>query len=156
MAYDIQEYKSKIMTRIVNIPEILSLINNKNIVDSDGLRNTHVFSRIKIPKTPKETDNYICFNLNSRTWNRNTVLKNFFFDVVIMCHEANISTKYGNRHDTIAGIIVDDFSWSNFLGFELEPVSDLESTTEEFCIRTLTFQNKSPNSLSNGVKMDGY
>lgn len=144
------------MKKLVYIPDMLPIINNPEIKEVEKLRNVNIFSRIKIPDTTKDSKNYVCFNFNSRIWGRNKDLKQISFDVVIMCHESNINTKYGNRHDVLAGMIAEDFSWSRFLGFELELMSDIESQSNNFYTRTLTFQNLSQNNLTSGGKLDGY
>lgn len=152
-------YKNKIMNKLCSISDIVTLINNPNITQDnpDKMRETHILSRMKIPNTTLTAKNYICFDFNSRIYSRNEVLKNITINVGVICHESEIKTVWGNRHDVLAGVITDAFNWSRFLGFELEQVSDKEDILEkEYYARTLTFQNLAPNSLSNGVKMDGY
>lgn len=145
-------YKNKIMNKLVSIADVITLINNLDVTTNnpDGLRNVNLFSRIKIPDVQLETKNYICFDFNSRTSSTNNTLKNVSFSVWIICHEDEITTDGGNRHDVLAGVIIDAFNWSNFLGFELELVSDTESMLKDvFCVRTLQFKNATPNSLQN-------
>jgi len=156
---DNTQYKSKIMDQLINMPDIVTLINNPDITYSNrgALKNINIFSRPKISGFTSEIKNYICFDFNSRTNPSNKVLKNISFNLMIICHENDIDTDYGNRHDAIDGVIIDAFNWSDFLGFELELVSDVEGILEtEYHTRTLQFRNLTPNSLSNGVKMDGY
>lgn len=152
-------YKNKIMNKLCSIADIVTLINNPNINQNnpDKMRETHIFSRMKMPNTTLTAKNYICFDFNSKIYSRNEVLKNITIHIGIICHEDEINTIWGNRHDVLAGVITDAFNWSDFLGFELEQISDKEDILEkEYYARTLTFQNLAPNSLSNGVKMDGY
>lgn len=152
-------YKNKIMNKLCSIPDIVTLINNPKITtdNPEAMKKVNIFSRMRVPNTTIGVKNYICFNFNSRTDTRNKLFKNVVFDIAVICHEVEIDTVWGNRHDTMAGVITDVFNWSDFLGFELELVSDTESILEkEYYVRTLQFRNLTPNSLSNGVKMDGY
>lgn len=156
-AYDVIDYKMKIAGRLIELPNIITLLNNEEIIYADELINNNIFSYMKVPKTTMKAKNYICFDYNSKIFTRNEVLKSAIINIGIICHEDDIHTHYGNRHDVIAGVIIDDFNWSKFLGFELELVSDCESILEkDYHVRTLQFKNLTPNSLSNGVKMDGY
>lgn len=150
-------YKSKIMNQLIDIEDIYTWIDNPDITSPDDMKNVNIFSRMRIPNTALQVKNYICFDFNSRKLSRNEDLKTIFFNVAIICEETTIDTDYGNRHDLIAGFIIDNFTWSNFLGFELKLESDIESILQEkYYVRTLQFSNLAPNSLSNGVKMDGY
>lgn len=153
---DIQ-YKNKIMNKLISIPDIYTWIDNPNISTPDAMKKINIFPRMRVPNTTISVKNYICYDFNSRSNPRNEDLKNVFFNIAVVCDESTIDTSYGNRHDLIAGFIIDAFTWSDFLGFELRLESDIESIlNEKYCVRTLQFKNLAPNSLSNGVKMDGY
>jgi hypothetical protein len=155
---DNTQYKSKIMDKIINTPDVVTLINNPAIISSqpDSMKNVNVFSRMKIPNTTLNVKNYICFNFNSRIHSANKVFKDIIFEIAIICHEDEVDIDGTNRHDLLAGVISEAFNWSKFLGFELELTSDTESILEkEYYCRTLQFRNLTPNSLSNGEKMDG-
>ena len=156
---DVITYKNKIMNKLCSIPDVVTLINNPKITQSNAndMKDINIFSRMKIPNATLEVKNYICFDFNSKTYSRNEVLKNVIINIAVICHESDIKTVWGNRHDVLGGVIIDVFNWSDFLGFELELVSDNENILENnYYVRTLKFQNLSPNSLSNGVKMDGF
>lgn len=152
-------YKNKIMDKLCSIPDIVIAINNPIITQDnpEDMKDVNIYSRMKIPNTTLTVKNYICFDFNSRIYSRNEVLKNVTINIGVICHESEIKTDWGNRHDVLAGVITDAFNWSDFLGFELELISDKENILEnDYYARTLTFQNLTQNSLSNGVKMDGY
>jgi hypothetical protein len=147
------------MAKLISIPDIFTLINNTNITKPSDMVNKNLFSRMKIPSTELIVKNYICFDYNSRTFAGNKDLKQVTVNVIVICNPSddNIITAWGNRHDVLGGVIIDAFNWSNFLGFELELTSDNERIFEgNYHARELQFKNLTPNSLSNGVKMDGY
>lgn len=154
---DVITYKSKLMDRLINIPDIFTLIDNPDIATPTEMINQNIYSFIKIPNTTLQVKNYICFDYNSKEFTKNPLLKNVTINLTVVCHEDNIKTDWGNRHDVLAGIITDSFTWSDFLGFELEFVSDTESVLENvYHLRTLQFRNITQNSLENGVRMDGF
>lgn len=144
--------KNKIMNKLIEIPDVYTVINNTSISSAEGMRNVNIFSRMKIPNTTLTVKNYICYDYGSKLYNADKVFKTVYISVACICHgsEANIKTSYGNRHDLLAGIIIDSFNWSDFLGFQLELVSDVESILEtDYYCRTLQFKNLTTNSLVN-------
>lgn len=141
-------YKNKIMNKLISIPDIFTLINNNNITESDQMKDENIFSTMRVPKTSLLVKNYICFDFNSRIHTRNEVLKDIIINVGVICHESELKTVFGNRHDVISGVIEDAFNGSDFLGFELSLVSDLESLLDsDYHVRTLQFKNLARNNL---------
>ena len=153
---DVIEYKGKIMSKLLSIPDIFTLINNKDISKPYEMINKNIFSYMKVPNTTTLVKNYICFDYNTKISARNDSYKNVLINVGIICHKDEINTMWGNRHDVISGVIVDVFNLSNFLGYQLELVSDTESIMENgYHARTLQFRNLTLNSFENGVKVNG-
>lgn len=112
---------------------------------------------MKIPNTTLEAKNYICFDFNARGSSYNDLYKNVTITIAAICHESEIKTMWGNRHDVLGGVILDVFNWSNVIGLELELISDTESILEEkYHVRTLKFTNLVLNSIKNGVKVNGF
>jgi hypothetical protein len=146
------EYKQKIAQRLIGIPDVYTLINNKTLTAPSGMINVNIFPYMKVPNIQTTVKNYICFDFNSRISPINEVLKNITINIGVVCHETEIMWNGLTRHDLLAGVITDSFNWSNFLGFELELVSDVESNLEnDYHARTLQFRNISANSLKNKV-----
>jgi hypothetical protein len=149
---DVIKDKNKIMNQIIAIPDVYTVINNTDITTAEAMRDKNIFSRMKIPNTTLTVKNYICFDYSSKTYSTDVVFKTVYIGVACICYgsDANIKTPYGNRHDLLAGIIIDAFNWSNFLGFQLELVSDVESVLEkDYYCRTLQFKNMTTNNLKN-------
>ena len=155
---DVINYKNKITSKLCSIQDVVTLMNNPDITqdNSDKMKNTHIFSYMKIPNTIMSVKNYICFDFNAKSSNYNELYKNINITIAAICHESEIKTVWGNRHDVMGGVILENFNWSNFLGLELELYSDTESILEkEYHVRTLQFKNLTLNSLKNGVKVNG-
>lgn len=155
---DVTKYKNKITNKLCSISDVVTLINNPDITqdNSDKMKDVNIFSYMKIPNTTMSVKNYICFDFNAKSSNYNELYKNVNITIATICHESEIKTVWGNRHDVIGGVILENFNWSNFLGLELELYSDTESILkEEYHVRTLQFKNLTLNSLKNGVKVNG-
>lgn len=154
---DVVKYKQKIMSKLISIPDVFILINNKDISQPSQMVNKNIFSYMKIPNTTDTVKNYICYNYSSRISPNNSSFKNVTINIAIISHVSDISCTWGNRHDVLAGVIIDAINWSDFLGFTLELVADSESILEkEYHVRTLQFRNVATNSLNSGVKSGVY
>ena len=153
---DVIKYKNKIISKLIDIPDIFTYIKNTDISKPSDMIYKNVFPYMKIPDTTTVVKNYICFDFNARSSNYNDLYKNINITISVICHESDIKTAYGCRHDVLGSIILENFNWSNFLGLELELYSDMESILEkEYHVRTLQFKNLVLNSLQNGVKRNG-
>jgi hypothetical protein len=149
---EVLEYKRKITNKLVSISDIFTYIKNESITTPGEMVGKNIYSFMKVPDPTVYVKNYICFNYSSITSTKNSSFKNCSVTIGVVCHEDDIKTTYGNRHDVLAAIITENFNWSNFLGFELELVSDVESIQDnKYHARTLKFVNKSQNSLKNKV-----
>lgn len=147
---EVIDYKRKITSKLVSIPEVYQFINNTEITKAAQMVNTNIFSYMKIPNSTTTVKNYICFDYNSKQSNKNSVFKTCTVNMGIICHEDTINTNYGNRHDVLGGIIMNSFNWTNILGFDLELISDTEAILEDkYHVRTLQFVNLTTNNLCN-------
>lgn len=145
---DIIICKNKIMNELISIEDVYKMINNKDISSPDKMKEVNIFSRMKVPNTTLKAKNYICFNYSEKILNANKVLKNIFINIAVVCHESEIITPYGNRHDLLGGIVLDAFNWSDFLGFQLELIGDDEGIiNNEYYSRTLQFKNIAKNDI---------
>jgi hypothetical protein len=145
------------MEKLISIPEMVEMLNNPDILVSqpDALKEVNIFSRMRIPNTSIKVKNYICFNYNSRLNSMNSALKNVSIDIWVLCHDSEIDTLYGNRHDLIAGAITNALNWSNFLGCDLMLISDDEKIFDDgYNGRMLRFNNKTTNDYDNKVGLN--
>ena len=153
---DVMKYKSKIMAELISVPDIYTLINNKDISKGSDMVNKNIFSYMKIPDTTTIVKNYICFDYNSVKSSVNDSFKNITINIGVICHESEIITPWGNRFDVLAGVLTESINWSNLLGFEVKLVSDKENIFEnDYHGRTLQFKNVTFNSLKDGIKING-
>ncbi|MDF2885237.1 MAG: hypothetical protein K0R54_5809 [Clostridiaceae bacterium] len=140
------------MNKLISIADVYTLINNPNITLPSQMKNNNIYSYLKIPNSTLQVKNYICFDFSSRKSPVNSTFKNVNINVSIICHETDLKTSWGNRHDVLSGVIIDAFNWSNFLGFELELVSDNEKILEnDYHMRTLQFNNLTTDNFINKV-----
>jgi hypothetical protein len=144
--------KAKILNKLISIPEVFTYIHNTNLSIAEQMKNVNIFSRIKVPGTITTVKNYIGFNYSSDIDRYNKSFKNIYITFLIVCHEQDINTSYGNRHDVLGNILLNEFCWSDFMGFELELVSDKEGTDGDYSTRTITFKNISSNNINSGVR----
>jgi hypothetical protein len=153
---DVIKYKNKIMNKLLSINDVFTLINNTSLTDAAQMKNVNIFPFMKVPDITTTVKNYICFDFNGKTSTKNNLYNNIFINIAVVCHEAEIKTSWGSRHDVLGGVIIDNFNWSNFLGLELELISDNESIlSNSYHVRTLQFKNLTLNGLENGVKING-
>lgn len=154
---DVVKYKQKIMSKLISIQDVFTLVNNKDITLPSQMPNVNIFPYMKIPNTATSVKNYICYDYNSRILSNNSSFKNVIINIAVISHESDISCPWGNRHDVLAGVLIDAFNWSDFLGFTLELIADNESILEkEYHVRTLQFRNVATNSINSGVKSGVY
>jgi hypothetical protein len=155
--YDVTTYKSNIMGNLVGTPDVFTLIHNINITKPFDMVDRNIFSYMRIPDTTLTVKNYICFDFNAKSSSYNDLYKNVTINLAVVCHQDDIKYASGNRHDVLAGVIINKFNWSNLLGLQLELVSDTETIWEkEYHVRLLQFKNSTFNSLQNGVKINGH
>lgn len=155
---DVIKYKNVIMGKLFSTPDIITLIDNRDISSDtpEKLINVNFFPYMKIPDATLKAKNYVCFDFNARSSNYNDLYKNVTITIGAICHESEISTAWGNRHDVLGGVLIELFNWSNILGLQLELISDTESILENnYHARTLQFKNLVLNSVKNGVKING-
>jgi hypothetical protein len=153
---DVIKYKNKIMNKLLSINDVFILINNSSLAEASQMKNVNIFPFMKVPETITTVKNYICFDFNGKTSTKNNIYNNIFINIAVVCHESDIKTSWGCRHDVLGGVIIDNFNWSNFLGLELELVSDNESIlNNSYHVRTLQFRNLALNGIENGVKING-
>jgi hypothetical protein len=149
---DVIKDKNKVMNKILSIPDIFTYIHNTDLTDASQMKDVNIFSRIRVPGTVTTVKNYICFKYSSKVDSYNKSFKNVYITFLVVSDEADIKTSYGNRHDVLSSIIINEFSWSDFLGFTLELTSDTEESQGNYNTRTLTFTNTATNSLNSGVR----
>lgn len=138
-------------------PNIVKLIDDKDIVYPDDLLGTHIFPQLKINFTEQEIGSYIGLNISYPSVAKNELYKNYLFTILIISHnDCNTTLTGDSRVDLLGEEIVSIFNWNDKIGFRLELKSDFERVLDEaHYSRELTFKSISSNSIENGVKNYG-
>lgn len=112
--------------------------------------NSNIRPFLFIPDTQTEVKHYICYQVGFQdTVRYQPGLKDMQVTFTIFVHGNDRMDKLTGipRHDLIASIIRERFSWSNICGMQTHLVSNKESTTDNnYLVRTLIFQLTDLNS----------
>ena len=157
---DIIEIKRLIKQTLIDDPDILEALHNKEIEDSpDEYLDTNIFGFIRIPQTQDTVRNFICFTVDDIEENRfNEVMKTQYIQFNCICHLDDMKTDYGiDRHDLLGYLVRDTFNWSNIFGLQFKLVYNKESTIDsDYYCRTLKFEATKPNSLNKARMENAY
>jgi hypothetical protein len=156
---DIITMKRLIKQRLIEDPDILEVLNNKNLdLDSpDEFLDNNIYGYVRVPKIQEVAGSYICFTVDDIEENRwNEVMKKQYVQFHAICHLDVMKTDYGiDRHDLLGYCIRDIFNWSNIFGLQFKLVENKERAVDgDYYCRTLVFEATKPNSL-NKARMDG-
>ena len=172
------KYKDIIRKALLNCPELLYALNNKELeselfdedgnlnIDEDGNLtgevdryfggNSNIRPFLFIPETQDEVKNYVCYQTSYSDLVRyNDKEKKLIVTFTIFVNGKDSIDTLTNipRHDLIASIIREKFAW---IGLEIStttPFGDKESTTDNnYLVRTLQYEVTLPNSI---CKTDG-
>ena len=129
----ITRYKSKLMSSIINSPELIALVNDSyiedgEIIDANGLVYKQIFPFYYIPDTQTETLSYVIMKVNGlgvsgKIYNKAEVY------ICVMSHQdiMQVEDADGTRIDLMGEIIEDLFNGRDDFGFgEMELKSNAE------------------------------
>ena len=129
----ITRYKSKLMSSIINSPELIALVNDSyiedgEIIDANGLVYKQIFPFYYIPDTQTETLSYVLMKVNGlgvsgKIYNKAEVY------ICVMSHQdiMKVEDANGTRIDLMGEIIEDLFNGRDDFGFgEMELKSNAE------------------------------
>lgn len=131
----ITRYKRKLVSAIVNSPDLISLIDDKYIIDgecidADDLIYKQIFPHYYIPETQDEQLAYILMKVNGlgirkKIYNRVEVY------IYVVAHQGIMQVKNGDgtRIDMMGEIVEDLFNGNDDFGFgEMELVGNYEDS----------------------------
>lgn len=130
----IVRYKKKLMSCIVNSPELISLINENYVEDgectnADELIYKQIFPFYYIPETQTETLAYVIMKvdglgINNKIYNKATVY------ICVISHQDIMETRRGGTRIDLMGEIIEDlFNGKDDFGFgEMELKSNIEDS----------------------------
>ena len=136
---------------------VVTLIDDKDIIYPDDLLGTHIFPQLKIEFTEQEIGTYIGLNISYPSVLKNELYKNYILTILIVSHDNfNIMNNGDSRVDLLGEEITNIFNWNNEIGFTLELKSDFERVLDKthYC-RELIFKSIVANSTQNGIKRNG-
>ena len=166
--------KNQVYQTLLHCPELLYAIHDaeleKELFDENGNLNvdengeplgewdryfgaySHIRPYIFFPETETDSRNYLCYQTSfGDLMQYNNSVKTLLLTFTIFIHEKDTIDDLTGlpRHDLIAAILRDRFSW---IGTEVElpiPSSDKESTMDKnYLLRTLQYQINTPNSIT--------
>jgi len=147
---DISVAKRKIMVSLVENDDIVTALGADDIDDRYSLIYSHLYPYLRIPDAKTETGSYILVAISvPRVSKRNNNYKTMEVTICVVTHQDHMQTAYNaNRNDLLAGIIVEEFNWSDILGFEMELVSDTESILNDtYHLREIKFNALAKNYM---------
>nr|DAJ77309.1 MAG TPA: hypothetical protein [Caudoviricetes sp.] len=145
-SFEIIKYKQQVGSMLINSPEIIKLINNKEFEEPEELIGQNIFNFIRYPFAPEEEICYICFEVDVPEVysNRNYLFKKLVLTFYIVSHERIMPTddpSGGTRTDLLSAHI--DKLFNNYKGIGKVPLQLISNTassisTKHRC-RILTF-----------------
>lgn len=168
-------YKEKIHDALLNCPELLYALNNKELeselfdedgnllIDKDTCEllgevdryfgdNSNIRPSLFIPDTQTTVNSYVCYQVmfdELPRYNNTQKYTNIVFNIFVNGKDRTDRLTGIPRHDLIASIIREKFNWSNIFGMQTHLISSKESTTDNnYLVRTLIFQITDVNGIT--------
>lgn len=168
------KYKDIIRKTLLNCPELLYALNNKELeselFDEDGNLlidkdtgellgevdryfgdNSNIRPSLFIPDTQTTVNSYVCYQVMFDELPRYQNIYKYneiIFNIFVNGKDRTDELTGIPRHDLIASIIRERFNWSSIFGMQSKLISSKESTTDnDYVVRTLIFQIEDTNSI---------
>ena len=168
------KYKDIIRKALLNCPELLYALNNKELeselFDEDGNLlidkdtgellgevdryfgdNSSIRPSLFIPDTQTTVNSYVCYQVMFDELPRYQNIYKYneiIFNIFVNGKDRTDKLTGIPRHDLIASIIREKFNWSSIFGMQSKLISSKESTTDNnYVVRTLIFQIEDTNSI---------
>ena len=168
------KYKDIIRKALLNCPELLYALNNKELeselFDEDGNLlidketgellgevdryfgdNSSIRPSLFIPDTQTTVNSYVCYQVMFDELPRYQNIYKYneiIFNIFVNGKDRTDKLTGIPRHDLIASIIRERFNWSSIFGMQSKLISSKESTTDNnYVVRTLIFQIEDTNNI---------
>ena len=155
----ITRYKNKLISSIVNSPELISLINEKYVkdgecVDADDLIYKQIFPFYFIPETQVKALSYVIMKVDG-LGTKNKIYNKAEVYICVISHQNVMKTnKGGTRIDLMAEIIEDLFNGKDDFGFgEMELKYNIEdniNNTHRCRVLKFSIDDFNSDACSNG------
>ena len=152
-SYDVIEYRNKIMIKLLENENIVSLMDSTLDTAQDDLYYKFILPHEFIPDTETKTHKYINFDLRADIDTRNRTYKNITLWFFVLCHNDVIRTSRGCWYDRVVCELDNVFGEQNVLGVgKMSLVSNVPyKPNNRFTGRVLTFTVKEfTDGLKNG------
>lgn len=152
-------YKEIIKQKLINNQKLLYLLNNHDLdieESAEDFIGTSIYPYYLLPQAQEEVKNYICFETGfTEVKKYNEIMKLGQVTFYIMCDVKTVHTEFGSaRHDLIAALIDDEFSWGNEFGTRMKLVDDQPRAIDNnYVSRILVFEQITPNSIVSDRKV---
>ena len=168
------KYKDIIRKTLLNCPELLYALNNKELeselFDEDGNLlidegtgellgevdryfgdNSNIRPSLFIPDTQTIVNSYVCYQIAFDELPRYQNVQKYTeitFNIFVNGKDRTDKLTGIPRHDLIASIIREKFNWSNIFGMQTHLISSKEAVTDNnYLVRKLIFQITDLNSV---------
>ena len=168
------KYKDIIKKALLNCPELLYALNNKELeselFDEDGNLlidkdtgellgevdryfgdNSNIRPSLFIPDTQTTVNSYVCYQVMFDELPRYQNIYKYneiIFNIFVNGKDRTDKLTGIPRHDLIASIIRERFNWSSIFGMQSKLISSKESITDNnYVVRTLIFQIEDTNGI---------
>ena len=168
------KYKNIIRKALLNCPELLCALNNKELeselFDEDGNLlidkdtgellgevdryfgdNSNIRPSLFIPDTQTTVNSYVCYQVMFDELPRYQNIYKYneiIFNIFVNGKDRTDKLTGIPRHDLIASIIRERFNWSSIFGMQSKLISSKESITDNnYVVRTLIFQIEDTNGI---------
>ena len=168
------KYKDIIKKALLNCPELLYALNNKELeselfdednnllideetgellgeVDRYFGDNSNIRPYLFIPDTQTDVKHYVCYQVAFDELPRYSNIQKYTeitFNIFVNGKDRTDKLTGIPRHDLIASIIRERFNWSNIFGMQTHLISSKESVTDNnYLVRTLIFQIVDTNGI---------
>ena len=117
-SYEITRYKQQIMSLFINNEDIVRLIDNKEIENTEDLINENIYYYLRVPDPPEEEKTYICIEVDipdaQSTYNK--LMRELVITIYIITHERLMPTPEGTRTDLLSAEIDKTLSTQTVIG----------------------------------------
>lgn len=117
-SYEITRYKQQIMSLFINNEDIVRLIDNKEIENTEDLINENIYYYLRVPDPPEEEKTYICIEVDipdaQSTYNK--LMRELVITIYIITHERLMPTPEGTRTDLLSAEIDKTLSNQTVIG----------------------------------------
>lgn len=155
--YDEIWYKEVIKRKLLDNRVLLHCLNNVELekvnADADEYFGVSVLPYYIIPEVQHNVQNFVCYEVQFKhDIKYNKLFKTAQIVFYVLCSEKDLIDKdtYLARHDLLSALILKEFNWSNYFGFQMRCTSNIPTIVDKsYACRTIIFEGTTFNSITN-------